>query len=176
MVINSRLQLGIDGMAGELGHMIIELNGPLCGCGSRGCLEVYASGPAIAAMGAKAVMQGMTTSIGALVGYDLNRITPKVIYQAAISGDAIAQGIFEQAGYCLGVAVSNMLVSVGPRKVVIGGGVAQAGDLLLEPIRRTVKDLVHIVPISQVEIVPAVLGIHAGLIGAAVWAGLRLEG
>jgi glucokinase len=176
LVINGRLQLGIDGMAGELGHMIIDLNGPLCGCGSRGCVEVYASGPAIAAMGVKAVMQGMTTSIGALVGYDLNRITSKVIYQAAISGDAIARSIFEQAGYCLGVAVSNILVSVGPRKVVIGGGVAQAGDLLLEPIRKTVKDLVHIVPVSQVEIVPAALGTHAGLMGAAVWAGLRLEG
>lgn len=176
LVINGRLHLGMDGTAGELGHMIIDLNGPPCGCGSRGCLEVYASGPAIAAMGVKAVMQGMTTSIGALVGYDLNRITSKVIYQAAISGDAIARGIFEQAGYCLGVAVANVLVSVGPRIVVIGGGVAQAGDLLLEPIRKTVKDLVHIVPADQVEIVPAALGIHAGLIGAAVWAGLRLGG
>lgn len=174
LVINGRLHLGIDGTAGELGHQIIDMNGPLCGCGSRGCLEVYASGPAIAAMGVKAVMQGMTTSIGKLVDYDLNRITSKVIYQAAILGDAIALSIFEQAGYCLGVAVSNMLVSVGPRKVVIGGGVAQAGDLLLEPIRKTVRDLVHIMPTSQVEIVPATLGTHAGLIGAAVWAGLRL--
>ena len=174
LVINGRLNLGIDGTAGELGHQVIDANGPRCGCGSRGCLEVYASGPAIGAMGVKAVMQGMTTSIGALVDYDLNCITSKVIYQAAISGDAIALSIFEQAGCYLGVAVSNVLVSVGPRKVVIGGGVAQAGDLLLGPIRKTVRDLVHCMPVEQVEIVPAALGTHAGLIGAAVWAGLQL--
>jgi len=176
LVINGRLHLGIQGTAGELGHQVIDMNGPRCGCGSRGCLEVYASGPAIANMGVKAVMQGLTTSIGKLVDYDLNRITPKLIYQAAISGDAIANSIFENAGHYLGVAVSNVLVSVGPRKVVIGGGVAQAGDLLLEPVRQTVRDLVHVMPVSQVEIVPAELGINAGFIGAAVWARQRLEG
>jgi glucokinase len=170
LVINGRLHLGIGGTAGELGHQTIDFNGPLCGCGNRGCVEAFASGSAIAAMGAKAVLQGLTTRIGEMVDYDLNRITPHVIYDAACAGDVIAKDIFEQAGYYIGVAVSNVLVSVGPRRVVIGGGVAQAGDLLLDPIRRTVIDRVRVMPVEQVSIVPAELGPQAGLIGAASWA------
>lgn len=173
LIVNGQLHLGIGGTGGELGHQTIDFNGPLCGCGNRGCLEAFASGPAIAAMGVKAVMQGLTTRIGDMVEYDLNRITPRVIYEAARAGDAIAQDIFEKAGYYIGIAVSNVLVSVGPRKVVIGGGVSQAGDLLLDPIRRTVSDRVHVMPVEQVSIVPAELGPNAGMIGTAIWAKIR---
>ncbi len=170
LVINGQLHLGIGGTGGELGHQTIDFNGPTCGCGNRGCLEAFASGSAIAAMGAKAVMQGLTTRIGEMVDYDLNRITPQVICEAARSGDAIAKDIYEQAGKYIGIAVSNVLVSVGPRKVVIGGGVSQAGDLLLDPIRRTVSERVHVMPVDQVQIVLAELGPNAGMIGAATWA------
>lgn len=176
LVINGKLHLGIGGTAGELGHQIIDVHGPPCGCGSHGCLEVFASGPAIAALGVKAVMQGLTTSIGQLVDFDLNRITPEVVSRAAQAGDAVAQEIFERVGVYLGIAVANILVSVGPRKVVIGGGVSQVGDLLLEPIRRTVRQRVFVMPVDQVEIVPAQLGINAGLVGAALWAKLRQSG
>ena len=175
LVINGRLHLGIGGTGGELGHQSIDMNGPQCGCGSRGCLEVFASGPAIVAMGIKAVVQGLTTTIGEVVDYDLNRITPKTIYQAAIQGDEIAREIYERAGFYIGVAVSNTLAAVGPRKVVIGGGVAQAGDLLLEPIRKTVRERVFIMPVDEVEIVPAQLGPQAGMIGAALWASDRIQ-
>jgi glucokinase len=176
LVINGKLHLGIGGTAGELGHQIIDPYGPPCGCGSRGCLEAFASGPAIAALGVKAVMQGLTTSIGAMVDFDLNRITPEVVSKAAQAGDAVAQEIFERVGFYLGIAVANILVSVGPRKVVIGGGVSQAGDLLLQPIRRTVRQRVFVMPVDQVEIVPAQLGINAGLVGAALWAKFRQSG
>ena len=98
LVINGKLHLGIGGTAGELGHQTIDFNGPLCGCGNRGCLEAYASGPAIAAMGIKAVIQGQTTIIGALVNHDLNRITSQLISQAAGQGDRVAKDIFAQAG------------------------------------------------------------------------------
>lgn len=170
LVINGQLHLGIGGTGGELGHQTIDFNGPLCGCGNRGCLEAFASGSAIAAMGIKAIVQGLTTRIGERVDYDLNRITPRVIYEAARAGDVIAQEIYEQAGHYIGVAVANTIVSVGPRKVVIGGGVSQAGDLLLDPIRRTVTERVHVMPVEQVQVVLAELGPNAGLIGAAVWA------
>lgn len=170
LVIDGKLHLGIGGTGGELGHQIIDMNGPPCGCGSKGCLEAFASGPAIAAMGVKVVMQGLTTKIGELVDHDLNRITTRVIADAANFGDIIAREIYEDAGFYIGVAVANVLASVGPRKVVIGGGVAQAGDLLLEPIRRTVKERVFIMPVEQVEILPAELGPFAGLVGAAIWA------
>ena len=171
VVVNGQLHLGIGGTAGELGHQVIDMNGPQCGCGNRGCLEAFASGAAITALGLKAVAQGLTTSIGELVDYDLNRITPEVIYQAASQGDDIAAEIFEQAGFYIGIAVGNAIVVVSPRKVVIGGGVAQAGELLLEPIRRTVRSrYAKIAKVDQVEIVPAELGPNAGLIGAALWA------
>jgi glucokinase len=93
-----------------------------------------------------------------------------VISRAARAGDEIACGIYERAGFYLGIAVSNVLTAVGPPKVVIGGGVAQAGDLLFDPIRRIVQERVHIMPKEEVQILPAQLGTTAGLIGAALWA------
>jgi glucokinase len=175
LVINGELHLGIGGTGGELGHQIIDFNGPPCGCGNNGCLEAFASGPAIAAMGVKAVVQGLNTKLGELVDYDLNRITPKLISQAANEGDVIAREIYECVGYYIGIASANICVSVGPKKVVIGGGVSQAGELLLEPIRRTVWERVYVMPVDQVEIVPAELGPYAGLTGAALWAKDRIR-
>ncbi|HJR79909.1 MAG TPA: ROK family protein [Anaerolineales bacterium] len=170
LVINGQLHLGIGGTGGELGHMIIDFNGPRCGCGSQGCLEAYASGPAIAALGMKAVAQGLTTRIANLCEYDLNRISPELIGEAARAGDEIAKDIYERAGYYIGLAAANVCVSLGPKRVIIGGGVAQAGDLLLDPIRRTVQERVHVMPIEQVEIVASQLGNNAGVIGVASWA------
>ncbi len=170
LVINGQLYLGIGGTGGELGHMVIDFNGPRCGCGNYGCLEAFASGPAIAAMGMKAVAQGLTTSLGELCGYDLNRITPELIARAAAAGDAIAGDIYEKAGFYLGVAASSLCASVGPRRFIIAGGVASAGRLLLDPMERTMRERVSVMPVEKVEIVPATLGGDAGVIGAALWA------
>lgn len=172
LVINGQLHLGIGGTGGELGHTMIDFHGPRCGCGNNGCLEAYASGPAIAAMGMKAVAQGLTTRIGELCEYDLNRITPELIAQAAYAGDEIARDIYEKAGFYIGIAAANICASLGPRRIVIGGGVAQAGELLLEPIRRTVRARVKIMPVEQVEVVASQLGDNAGVIGVACWAAL----
>ncbi len=175
LVIDGNLHLGLDGTAGEVGHHMIDPHGPPCGCGSRGCLEAFASGPAITAMALKAITQGRTTRIAELVDYDLNHVTPEIICQAALEGDPIAQAIYEQAGFYLGIGVANLIIIISPQMVVIGGGVAQAGDLLFEPIRGTVRERVHVTPIEQVQIVPAELGTEAGLIGAAVWASLQTD-
>lgn len=170
LVINGELHMGFNGTAGELGHQTINFNGPKCGCGNRGCLEAYASGPAIAAAGMKAVAQGLTTSLGELVNYDLNRITPKIVYQAAKQGDAIAQEIFDLAGEALGVAIGNVMVSISPQRVVLCGGVARASDLLLPRIWRTIKERVTVVPVDKMEILPGQTGDNAGVLGAAAWA------
>lgn len=175
LVINRQLHLGIGGTGGELGHQTIDANGPQCGCGNQGCLEVYASGPAITAMGIKAVIQGLTTRIGQLVDYDLNRITPEVIAEAARLGDTIAREIYTLAGTYIGIATANILVSVGPRKVVIAGGVSAAGDLLLEPIRRTIRQRVMLMPVEEVQVVPASLNSNAGVLGVASWASQNLR-
>lgn len=170
LVINGQLHLGFGGTAAELGHMVIDFNGPRCGCGNHGCVETYASGPAIAAMGMKAVAQGFSTMIAELCENDLNRITPRLIFQAAESGDEIAREIYAQAGYYLGVAASSICVALGPKRIILAGGVSQAGDLLLEPMRRTLRERVHVMPVEQVEVVLAQLGNNAGVIGAAIWA------
>lgn len=174
LVINGQLHLGIGGTAGELGHMVIDFNGPRCGCGNYGCLEAFASGPAIAAMGMKAVAQGLTTKIGELCAYDLNAITPALIAEAALAGDEIACEIYQQAGFYLGVAASSLCASVSPRRIIVTGGVANAGRLLLDPMEKTMRERVHIMPVEQVEIVPGRLGDHAGVVGSACWAANRL--
>lgn len=169
LVINGQLHLGIGGTGGELGHQTIDFNGPRCGCGNHGCLEAFASGPAIAAMGMKAVSQGLTTSIGKLVDFDFNAITPGVIARAAAQGDPIAQSILDEAGFYIGIAAANVCASIGPRKIVIGGGVSQIGDPIIDPIRRTISERVTIMPVEQVEVIQAQLGDNAGVIGAALW-------
>jgi glucokinase len=124
-------------------------------------------------MALKAITQGLTTRIAQLVDYDLNRVTPEVIARAAREGDPIAQDIYERAGFYIGIGVANLITILSPQMVVIGGGVALAGDLLFNPIRRTVLERVHVMPVEKVQIVPAKLGTDAGMIGAAVWASLQ---
>jgi glucokinase len=176
VVVNGQFHLGIGGTAGEFGHHVVEVDGLPCGCGGKGCLELYASGPAIAAMGVKEVMHGHTTRIGELANHDLNRIDAGIIVQAAMEGDLIAKGILERAGIYLGIAVGNILGVISPQKVIIAGGVSRAGDLLLKPIVQTVKERVHVIPLQKVEFVLAELGINGGLLGAALWARRRCEG
>lgn len=176
VVVNGEFHLGIGGTAGEFGHHVVEVDGLPCGCGGKGCLELYASGPAIAAMGVKEVMHGHTTRIGELVNHDLNRIDAGTIVQAALDGDPIAKGILQRAGMYLGIAVGNILGVISPQKVIFGGGVSQAGDLLLRPIVQTINERVHVIPIQKVEFALAELGINGGLIGAALWARRKCEG
>jgi glucokinase len=172
VVIRGELHLGMYGTAGELGHQTVDpATDQRCGCGNRGCLEVFASGPAIAALGVKAVLKGRHTMIGELAGYDLNKITASLVAQAAARGDREACDIYRHAGHYLGVAIANIMVVVSPQRVIIGGGVARAGELLLEPARQVVRERVFMVPQAEIPIAQAQLGDDAGVIGAALWAG-----
>jgi len=175
VVVNGQFHLGIGGTAGEFGHQVVEVDGLPCGCGGKGCLELYASGPAIAAMGVKEVMHGHTTRIGELVQHDLNRIDAGIVAQAAREGDPVAGGILQRAGMYLGIAVGNILGVISPEKVIFAGGVSRAGDLLLRPIVQTVNERVHVLPLEKVQFVLAELGINGGLLGAALWAKRRCE-
>jgi glucokinase len=126
-------------------------------------------------MGVKEVMHGHTTRIGEIVNHDLNRIDAGVVVQAALEGDPIAQGILQRAGKYLGIAVGNILGVISPQRVIFGGGVSSAGDLLLRPIMQTIYERVHVIPVQKVEFVIAELGINGGLVGAALWARQRCE-
>jgi len=170
IAIGGRLHLGIDGTAGEVGHMTIDPHGQPCGCGNRGCLETFASGPSIATLGMRAALMGVPTRIGELAGHDLNTITPEIILQAAEAGDDVAGDILGRAGAALGVGVANLVTVLSPDCVILGGSVARLGEWLFAPVRAAVRERCRAIPVEQVRIVPAVLGGNAGSIGAAVWA------
>jgi glucokinase len=170
IVIGGRLHLGLDGTAGEAGHTTIEPYGVVCGCGNRGCLETIVSGPAIAAAGVRAMLQGVTSRIGALAGGDLRAVTPQTIRAAAEEGDAVAREILLRAGAGLGQGIANLVTLLSPERVVIGGSVAQLGAWLLEPAEAEMRRRCHVTPLDRVAIVPAVLGGDAGVVGAALWA------
>ncbi len=170
LVLNGELVLGFQGSAGELGHLTIEVNGLRCNCGNYGCLEAYASGPAISSRAEKVVRQGFTTRIADLVNNDLNKITPEIVALAANEGDEIALEIWNSVGHYLGTGIANICVAFGPERVVLAGGVASAGDLLLTPIKKTLQERVFVMPIDKVEVVLGSLGKDAGILGMASWA------
>ena len=154
VAIDGHVHQGHDGTAGELGHQVMAIDGRPCTCGGRGCLEAYARADRIAELCGTA--------------------SPEQAVERARAGDAKAlAGLTEVAGY-LGIGIVNMVVALTPDRVVIGGGVSTAGDLLLDPIRATVRRHVFTTDVSQVEIVAAALGTWAGAIGAAIH-GAELE-
>ncbi len=175
LVVNGQLILGRTGVAGELGHMIVQPHGNRCNCGAHGCLETYASGPAIRSMAMKAVAHGGTTILGEMVDYDLNKITPKTVSDAALHGDEMAQEIYQTAGYYLGIAVANAITILEPDMVIIAGGVAAAGELLMKPVRDYVYNNVHVTPLEGIQIVTGELGNDAGIYGASMWAEFNLR-
>ncbi len=159
VICDDRLLLGSRGLAGELGHVTILPDGPLCSCGQPGHLEAFAAGPAIAAYVADQLKAGRKSSLSG---------TPdaKSISQAAMVGDPLAREAYERAGYYLGLMIANYLMIFNPSIVILGGGVSQTGDLLLEPVRRVVEQSVlsaHYT--NELIITQAALGDDAGLYG-----------
>jgi glucokinase len=108
-----------------------------------------------------------------MVAYDLNKITPQVIADAANRGDLIAKEIYEHVGKLIGIAAVNISLAIGPQCIVIGGGVASAGELLLEPIRRTIQERIFVMPKERIKVVTAELGDEAGILGSAIWTQIR---
>lgn len=168
LLLDNHIYRGATGTAGEIGHMTIERDGPMCDCGNRGCLEVLAGGRAIAQQARRAVLSRQRTQL-ALVE-PLDKITAKDVALAAGRGDLIAQLILSEAGEYLGTAIAGLINLLNPGIVVIGGGVAQAGDLLLEPIRQAVQSRSLKAAVQVVRITSAVLGRRSTSMGAVVQA------
>lgn len=168
LVINGQLVRGAANAAGEIGHIKLQMNGgPICGCGDTGCLEAFASGPSIVAMAQEYLKGGKSTKFREMAGAD-GEITPYIVAKAAEAGDPVAKKIFEIVGTYIGMGLVSVINLLNPEKVIIGGGVAAAGDLLLDPIRKTIKERAMVVAGNSVEIVPAELGNSAGVIGASM--------
>jgi glucokinase len=165
VVLDGELYRGSAGFAGEIGHHVIDLNGPVCGCGKRGCLEALIKAQAIVDRAlALARAQGVERP-----SWD-ERLTVEAIFRAASCGDELAAGVFDETGRLLGIGLSNIIHIFDPDAIAIGGGVAGAGDFLLEPARATVRDSYMDGAMSHVRIVPALLGNTASFIGAALLA------
>ena len=165
LVINGKLVRGADNAAGEIGHIKLNMQGgPLCGCGDRGCLEAYASGPSIVAMAEEYIRGGKSTKYRELANPD---ITPYIVAVAAKEGDPVAKQIFRIMGEYIGMGLVSVVNLLNPEKIIIGGGVADAGDILLNPIRETIAKRAMTIQ-REVEVVPAQLGNTAGVIGASL--------
>lgn len=148
VMIDGRLITGVTGRAGEVAHQVIDPDGPVCGCGNRGCVEAFASAAALTAA----------------AGLD----TVEAVYRAAAGGDRRARAAVERVADYLGIGLANMVTVLGPERIVVGGGIMAGGEQVLAPIRAAVARRVTLVPPESISIVAAELGTVAGAIGAAL--------
>ncbi|MBM3134822.1 MAG: ROK family transcriptional regulator [Chloroflexi bacterium] len=166
IIIEGKLYRGRAAWAGEIGHTTVDEDGPLCRCGNYGCLEALAAGPAIARKAVLGIRRGAVTTISALVGDNPEAVTAEVVSQAAAEGDPFAIQLLEEAGRYIGVGVANSINLLNPDIAIIGGGVAQAGEVLFAAIRHAVAARA-LKQAAQTPIVPAALGTDASAVGAA---------
>jgi glucokinase len=169
IIADGKLYTGACGAAGEIGHMTIDVNGPRCRCGNIGCWETLASGTALAREAVKRITEGARTSIIELVGGDVSKIDAKIVDLAAKQGDELAQELVSHLGYYFGVGLANLVNIFNPELILVGGGVAKIGDLLLQPAIKIVKGRAFSTSANAVEIKPAILGDDSGILGAVAF-------
>jgi glucokinase len=169
VISNGCLLQGSRGMGGELGHMIVDPNGPLCGCGHRGHVESFCSGPSITRYVKEQLKAGQTSTLQARPN-----LNAAVIAEAAREGDALAISAFGRAGYYLGIAVANYLAIFDPSILIFGGGASQVGDYLFKPFEESLhKHTFHPHYLENLVITKAALGDDAGLLGALALARMK---
>ena len=166
VILNGQIYNGAAGAAGEIGHMTVLPRGPHCGCGNRGCLEALASGTAIAREGRELVVRGMPIVITELAEGDPDRVSAKLVAQAAEQGDIEAQEIIADAMTYLGVGMASLVNLFNPELIVIGGGLANMGKGLFGPVRRIIDRRALHASAEVVKVVPAQLGHDVGILGA----------
>jgi len=170
VISDGHLIVGWRGLGVEPGHMPMVEDGPLCGCGKRGHLEALASGTAIARRAAELLAEGQPSS---LLQHGSSPIDAEAVSKAAEGGDALGQRVLREAGETLGRALAGLVHIFNPQRIILGGGVARAGDIFWEPIRRTLQaEVMNAKFLEGVDLVPAALGDDAGLVGALVLATL----
>ncbi len=167
IVLDGQIYHGCSDVAGEIGHMTIDSNGRKCKCGNYGCLEQYASGPAIALRAAEGIEAGAETSLVDMVDGKLEDITAATVYEATVQGDPYAAEVMKDTARFLGAGVASIINILNPEMVVIAGGVTRAGDTLFEPLRAEVRRRAFRSAQECCRIVPAELPGTAGVVGAA---------
>ncbi|HEY31485.1 MAG TPA: ROK family protein [Dehalococcoidia bacterium] len=170
VVIDGKIYAGSTGLASEPGHMIISDEGPECYCGSRGCWEPLASGTALANYARRRIQEGIKTSILDYVDGDAERVTAEVVHRAAQRGDALAKEVIARTAYYVGVGLANLINIFNPELIVIGGGLSNIGDMLLEPAYEEARRRAFSQMSDVVRFARAKLGEDSGVLGAAVFA------
>lgn len=175
LIIDGHLHHGFTKNAGEVGHMIVRIGGPRCGCGRRGCLEALASRTAISRDLQKAVKRGHRTSLSKVLEKGPHSVTGAALAEAFFAGDRVARRLITRAGRYIGIGVGSLINLLGPEMVVLGGGVIEAlGDEIITLIDNSARRTAFAFSMRGVRIVKAELGDDAGIIGAAVLARERL--
>jgi len=167
MIIGGRVFHGRQGLAAEVGHMILKTDGPLCGCGQKGCWEALASGTAIALKVRQRLLKGEPTSLRELA--DPEAIGAREIFAAAACGDPLAGSVVDEAMRYCGQGINNLVRVFNPERIVVGGGVARAGESFFRPLQFYARECLKGFP-AALNIVPASLGKNSGVIGAAALA------
>lgn len=171
LVINGELYAGHNLTAGEIGHMVIEVNGPKCGCGNRGCFEALASRTAIFRKIQSAVKDGQKTILTDMLGPDLADMRSGDLRKAIRKGDKFVEKVVEEAAEYAGIGIANLINILNPEIVVVGGGVIEALENEIMPtLIKVAKEHVMSGTMSGIEIEASKLGDHAGITGAAVLA------
>lgn len=169
VIIEDRLLQGAHGLAAELGHVVIDPNGPLCSCGKPGHLEAFAAGPAIV----RYVRERLASGVQSVLRADAE-LSAREVAEAAQQGDALGLEAMARAGEYLGIGLANFLHVFNPSIVIFGGGVSQSGDCLFEPMKRSLRE--HVFRPKYLEnltITMAELKDDAGLMGALAWASIN---
>ncbi len=167
IALDNEVRRGPHGIMGEVGHIIVEPGGRRCGCGNHGCLEAMVGRDGMVDRAIRLMEQGRTSVLSERGGRRHEKLSPKMIADAAHEGDQVALEVMATSGHYLGVALCSCIVLADPDLIVLGGGIAAAGDVLFEPIRRTVRHRSLISGFDVDRIVPAELGNQAGMFGAA---------
>ncbi len=170
LIVDGRLVRGAAGFAGEIGHVVVDPNGPRCPCGKRGCWERYASGAGVARLAREAAIAGRLTALVAELG-DAEAVRGEDVTRAAASGDAEALAVLDDVGWWLALGLANLVAILDPACFVLGGGVSSASELLVPATRRHLRGLLEAPDERpEVRVVGASLGPRAGAIGAALLA------
>ena len=170
IVIDGKIYTGALGTAGEIGHMTIDDNGLRCNCGNTGCWETLASGSALARHAKHRIKEGVETSILDYAGGNTEEVTAQVIQTAAEHGDILAKELIAETGYYIGVGLANLINIFNPELIVIGGGLSNIGDMLLDPAFKVAGERAYKESCRAVRFALAELGENSGVIGAAVFA------
>lgn len=162
IVLNGQILRGIDGTAGEIGHICVEPSGAPCGCGSRGCVEQYSSATAIARLTLELESHYPKSEL-----QNKPRVTALDVYEAGKAGDELALEVFRQVGFYLGIALADLVNVLNPEVIVIGGGVSAGWDLFIHHVQAQIRNRAFREPAERAKLIRAKLGDDAGILGAA---------